>query len=335
VRFAFSRRFAGVSIEPVGLPLCWSWVPFAPVVVWVVPRMLNALVGRLEATSRLDGWSDTVRPAISKLVGSGRRRDVLSGRWLGHAFHPAAVIAPLGCWVGAAVADGLGPRSAPVARRLIGVGVLAAGPALASGAADWLDTRRAEQRVGTVHALLNNLSLLAMTASWELRRRGRRRAGMALSGIGLGGVMTAGFLGGHLAYARGVGVSTTAFQSGPDVWTHLVGSDQMSPGVPIDAAIDGVGFVAVADAVPGDREVHVLENRCTHRGGPLADGSVVDGCIECPWHGSRFALSDGRVVAGPASIPQPAYDTRVTAGNVEIRRTEVGGLRSASVRPPA
>jgi nitrite reductase/ring-hydroxylating ferredoxin subunit/uncharacterized membrane protein len=286
--------------------------------------MLSSVVARVETTSRLDAWSGKVRPVVAKLVGSGRRRDLLTGRWLGHAFHPAAVIAPIGCWVGAAVADGFGPRAAPVARRLIGAGALAAGPALASGAADWLDTRRAEQRVGTVHALLNNASLLAMAASWGLRRRGHRGAGMAMSSIGLGGVAAAGFLGGHLAYARGVGVSTTAFQSGPDDWTKLLPSDRLVGGEPIEAALDGVGFVAVA----ADDGVYVLENRCTHRGGPLADGSVTDGCIECPWHGSRFALVDGRVVGGPASIPQPAYETRVSSDDVEIRRTELGGLRS-------
>jgi nitrite reductase/ring-hydroxylating ferredoxin subunit/uncharacterized membrane protein len=297
--------------------------------------MLLSMVERIEANSRIDRWSATLRPAVDQLVGTGRRRDLLTGRWLGHAAHPAAVLGPLGCWVGAAVVDGLGPKSAPSARRLIGVGVITAGPALASGAADWLDTRQAEQRVGTVHALLNNASLVAMTASWAVRRRGHRRTGVALSSIGLGGVMAAGFLGGHLAYARGVGVSTTAFQSGPDEWTHLVRTDELTPGEPFEAALDGVGFVVVATGEDEDADaaVRVLENRCTHRGGPLSDGSVADGCIECPWHGSRFAMSDGRVLAGPASVPQPAYETRIRAGSVEIRRTETGGLRSASVRP--
>jgi nitrite reductase/ring-hydroxylating ferredoxin subunit len=142
-------------------------------------------------------------------------------------------------------------------------------------------------------------------------------------------VFAAGFLGGHLAYARGVGVSTTAFQSGPADWSRLLDADELVPGVATEAAVDGVGFVAVAT----DDGVRVLENRCTHRGGPLADGTVAGGCVECPWHGSRFALTDGRVVTGPASIPQPAYETRVVAGAVQIRRTELGGLRTASVRP--
>jgi nitrite reductase/ring-hydroxylating ferredoxin subunit len=141
---------------------------------------------------------------------------------------------------------------------------------------------------------------------------------------------TAGLLGGHLAYARGVGVSTTAFQAGPDEWTDLIAVDQLDRQRPPTAVSrDGVGYVAITV----DDDIHVLENRCTHRGAPLAEGTVVGGCIERPWHASRFSLTDGRVAKGPASVDQPAYETRVVDGRVEIRRTELGGLRRASTRP--
>jgi nitrite reductase/ring-hydroxylating ferredoxin subunit len=73
--------------------------------------------------------------------------------------------------------------------------------------------------------------------------------------------------------------------------------------------------------------VDVLEDRCTHRGAPLSDGTLVGECIECPWHASRFRTNDGTVLGGPASIEQPAYDTRLADGWVEIRRSEPGGLR--------
>ena len=295
-----------------------------------IPNPATRLIEQIEAAGAIDGWSAAVRPTIVALVGSGRRRDVLTGRWLGHAVHPAAVLAPLGCWVGAAVVDiGGGHGARRLARRLVGTGVAAAAPALASGAADWVDTDRAERRVGTAHALLNNLSLAAMTVSWMVRRRGHHRAGMVCSGAGLGGVLVAGLLGGHLAYARGVGVSTTAFQAGPDEWTRLIDVDELTAGQPTAASLRGVGYVVVR----GDETVHVHENRCTHRGGPLAEGTIADGCIECPWHGSRFALDDGSVRAGPASVPQPAYDARIVDGAVEIRRTELGGLRASSVHP--
>ncbi len=293
--------------------------------------MRNLPVTRIETSERLDAWSSTIRPVVARLVGEGRRRDLLTGRWAGHPFHPAAVLAPLGCWIGAAVTDASGGAGAErAARRLVGAGVVAAAPALASGAAGWLDTRQAEQRVGTVHAIANHVALALMAASWGARRRGHHQAGVALSTLGLGGAMAAGWLGGHLAYARGVGVSTTAFQAGPTDWTPLMPAGELVDGKPTEATRDGVGYVAVAD---GPEVVHVLENRCTHRGGPLAKGSVIDGCIECPWHASRFSLRDGRVMAGPASIDQPAYETRVVSGQVEIRRPEPGGLRQSSVQP--
>ncbi|MFC9554018.1 Rieske 2Fe-2S domain-containing protein [Rhodococcus sp. NPDC056960] len=44
--------------------------------------------------------------------------------------------------------------------------------------------------------------------------------------------------------------------------------------------------------------VVALSNRCTHRGAPLGEGSLQDGCLECPWHGSRLGVADGRVGEG-------------------------------------
>jgi len=194
---------------------------------------------------------------------------------------------------------------------------------VATGAADWLDTSGAEQRVGVAHALANDAAVTLFAGSWLARRSGRSVLGRVLSFVGLGAVGVAGYLGGHLAYGRGVGVSTTAFQSGPEEWTRAVRHDDLPLEAPASVSLDGLALVAVRRT---DR-VDVLEDRCTHRGGPLSDGAVVDGCLECPWHASRFDAVDGTVLAGPASIPQPAYDTRVIDGWVEIRRAELGDLR--------
>jgi nitrite reductase/ring-hydroxylating ferredoxin subunit len=42
--------------------------------------------------------------------------------------------------------------------------------------------------------------------------------------------------------------------------------------------------------------------------------------VECPWHGSRFCLRDGRVLTGPATVNAPRYDVHVRNGQVEVRR---------------
>jgi len=46
----------------------------------------------------------------------------------------------------------------------------------------------------------------------------------------------------------------------------------------------------------------------------LKDGSVV-----CPWHGSEFALDDGRVLNGPATQNQPCLIARERDGRIEVK----------------
>ena len=67
-------------------------------------------------------------------------------------------------------------------------------------------------------------------------------------------------------------------------------------------------------------EVLALNATCSHLGGPLAEGKLVDEwCVECPWHASRFDFRDGSVTRGPAAYPQPKYETRVRDDMVEAR----------------
>ena len=75
----------------------------------------------------------------------------------------------------------------------------------------------------------------------------------------------------------------------------------------------------------GDR-IHALHATCSHAGGPLDRGTLVDGCVQCPWHGSRFRLADGHVQRGPAVYDQPRYEVRAAeGGGFEARRLVEGG----------
>jgi nitrite reductase/ring-hydroxylating ferredoxin subunit len=69
-----------------------------------------------------------------------------------------------------------------------------------------------------------------------------------------------------------------------------------------------------------DGGIVALDDRCTHRGGPLHEGVVADGCVTCPWHGSTFDLRTGYVVSGPASRPEPRFEVRTVDGRVQVRR---------------
>ncbi|MFC9356694.1 Rieske (2Fe-2S) protein, partial [Rhodococcus sp. NPDC057014] len=136
------------------------------------------------------------------------------------------------------------------------------------------------------------------------------------AGAGLLGV--SGWLGGHLSYAAEVGVDTTAFSTLPPDWTDAA-PETVLTGKEMAAVL--VGTVSVL-LVKRSGTVVALSNRCTHRGAPLHDGSLDDGCIECPWHGSRFDVTVGRVARGPATRPQQVYEARVRDGRIQVRQPD-------------
>ncbi len=290
--------------------------------------LLEGAVDRIEKAEVLDPFADKLAPLIATIAPPGPVKDALSGSWLGHPVHPVLVSVPIGSWLAASWLDLTGGADGRrAATRLVGLGNLAALPTALTGASDWVDTAGAERRIGLVHALLNYGTLGIYALSWRARRRGRHGRGALLSLVGAGVVGASGFLGGHLAYAQGVGVDTTAFQHGPSEWTDVAADAEVTDGAPVLADAAGVPVVLVRQA----GVLHALADRCTHRGGPLHEGDVVDGCLTCPWHGSAFAL-DGSVVRGPATRPQPAYEVRVVTDRVEVRRAgELRGLRQNPV----
>jgi nitrite reductase/ring-hydroxylating ferredoxin subunit len=68
--------------------------------------------------------------------------------------------------------------------------------------------------------------------------------------------------------------------------------------------------------------VCALAHSCAHLGGPLSEGTLKDGSVVCPWHGSEFALDDGHVMNGPATQNQPCLDVRERDGRIEVKRRD-------------
>jgi nitrite reductase/ring-hydroxylating ferredoxin subunit/uncharacterized membrane protein len=290
---------------------------------------LERLVTSVERAESLDGPADAVAGVVSRIIKPAAVTDVLSGSWLGHPVHPLLVSVPIGAWISAGVLD-LSSSSRPAeeaSRRLVGLGVLAALPTMATGGADWTFTDGAERRVGFVHAMANWSALASYSLSWLARRRGTNRTAVVTALAGTGLLAVGGYLGGHLAYAAGVGVDTTAFSGGPEEWTAAAKADELSEGELLGAAVGPSRVVLAKDG----GSIAALANRCTHRGAPLAEGEQRDGCVVCPWHNSIFRLDDGAVVQGPATRPQPVYETRVVDGTVEVRRQETRALRTEPV----
>jgi nitrite reductase/ring-hydroxylating ferredoxin subunit/uncharacterized membrane protein len=281
----------------------------------MLSRFLERIADRIERAEQLDPASEVLADAADKVLGNRRVTDLASGTPIGHPLHPLLVTIPLGSWTASMIFDLTGDEDA--ADGLIGIGLVSALPAALAGWSDWRHTSGGEQRVGLIHGLLNGALLATYGLSLLARRTGRRKTGLLLSMLG-GSVLTAsGWLGGHLAYALGVGVDTTAFTHSEKEWTWIADVGEVPSGVLTQADLGGVPLVLTRRG----NDITVLADRCTHRGGPLHEGELDDGCIVCPWHGSRFA-PDGGVVGGPATRPQPAYEVKVTDGQVYARRAD-------------
>lgn len=63
-------------------------------------------------------------------------------------------------------------------------------------------------------------------------------------------------------------------------------------------------------------ELYATQSKCTHRGGPLCEGSLVGDVVTCPWHGSQFNVRTGEVVQGPADEPLETFRVEVRDGKI-------------------
>lgn len=172
----------------------------------------------LEAMERLEA-EQSLAPAVSVLdrmasaaLGTGRRRSVLEGRWLGHTFHALLTDFVEGPWMAATFLDLFGPPgSSSAARRLLGFGLAMVPLTHLAGLADWQQAEDdGPRRVGVVHATAVSAATALYGASYLARRRRHEAAGRVL---GLAGGITAlvdGYLGGHLSHVRAVAVGEQA-----------------------------------------------------------------------------------------------------------------------------
>jgi nitrite reductase/ring-hydroxylating ferredoxin subunit len=282
------------------------------------PALRESIAERIEQFEALDSVSEPLQEAVRTVVPQeSQLKDVLSGTWLGHPVHPPLTDVVIGAWTSALLLDLLGGKSAEDdADRLVGAGILAAIPTAAAGLSDWAELRGASRRVGSVHAIGNTTALLLHALSWASRKRGDRSRGLALSALGYAAATFSAWLGGHLSFAKGVGVNQTAFAEAPGEWTAVMKESQLKEAQLTGAQANGLRVLLVRR---GER-LYALADRCSHRGCSLHEGKLnADDTITCPCHGSTFRL-DGSIVKGPATSPQPQFDIRTSEGTVEIRR---------------
>lgn len=284
-------------------------------------RLLARLVGAQDRWARPLGdfnhrWLSAVFRPIRPI------KDVLNGTWLGHPLHAAVTDVPVGSLLISVALDLLNqPVGADVA---LATTVLLMLGAAVSGAADYVDTDGAARVRATLHSSLMVVALVILIVSLILRAAGSgdRTVPVLLSIIGLLIVTAGAWVGGDLVYVFGNMVSRHAFRGLGTKWIALdigeLADLSTLPSATPTKARAGINDLVL---VRLGGTMHALHAVCSHAGGPLAQGKIVDGCLECPWHGSRFWPDKGHLARGPALYDQPAYEMRAAeGGGYEVRR---------------
>lgn len=169
-----------------------------------------------------------------------------------------------------------------------------------------------------MHGLLNLTATAFVTTSYVLRRNGSRAAGRGTALAGYGIAMAAAYLGGSLVYRERIGVTHAAVAE-PEEFTPVLASAELPDNAMHKAAIEDASFLVVRQ----HGRLCALAHSCAHLGGPLSEGTLNDGSVVCPWHGSEFALDDGRVLNGPATEAQPCFSVREKDGQIELRASSM------------
>ena len=168
---------------------------------------LQRVTEQIGANSAIDKIAVPASNAVTNAIPPGPVKDALSGAWLGHPAHPLLTDVTIGAFTSAVLLDLVGGKKGhAAAKTLIRIGILSALPTAATGASDWSETSGKDRRIGVVHAASNTTALLFMIASLRARKRGHGMVGRLLALTGAGAMGAGGYLGGHLSYARGVGV---------------------------------------------------------------------------------------------------------------------------------
>ena len=275
--------------------------------------------------------SDTLQHIIQVVVGSQRKpprrlKSLLNGTWFGHPLHPVITDVPVAAWMITAVFDVLwliSPTAFAWAARgaevTVLLGLLGALGAIVTGLTDWSDTYGAERRVGLNHALFNALATMLYLVSFVLRllqAPGDSILAAIIGFVGLASVIYAAYLGGDMVFTKGTGVNHTAWEAAGDDYEAVLAVESVEENKLYRVTAAGVPAVLLRQGL----QFYAISATCPHAGGPLDEGALEGDVVECPWHGSRFCMHDGRVLTGPATVNAPRYDVRVRNGQVEIKR---------------
>ena len=205
-----------------------------------------------------------------------------------------------------------------VSRYLVPAGLVAGLIAAVPGLIDYVGSvppQSSARERATRHALINVSALALFALSWLA---GKKRGGalpLAMQSVGTTTLCVGSWMGGTLVYRNQIGVDHRYANAGK--WQQeTAGADDANA---LDEAAHGPAVNQMKLVRAGGKRIAVgrtdkgyvaFQDRCTHKGGPLSDGVMMCGRVQCPWHGSQFDVHTGEVKAGPAKQNIETYEVR-------------------------
>jgi nitrite reductase/ring-hydroxylating ferredoxin subunit/uncharacterized membrane protein len=261
--------------------------------------------------------SKAVRGAYETAGPAGRQaKNALHGVWLGHPLHPVFTDVPIGAWTTALALDAAAngdPGMKRAATFAMGVGLAGAAGAAVTGLTDWSETDGESRRTGLVHGLLNVAATTLFATAYLLRRNNGHDRGTSYAWAGYAIALGAAYLGGDLVYGQRIGVNHADVDP-PEEFTPVMESGALAENSMARARAGNANVLLVRQ----HGQLCALAHSCSHLGGPLSEGTLKDGLVVCPWHGSEFALADGKILNGPATHDQPTFRVRERNGQIEV-----------------
>ena len=248
-----------------------------------------------------------------------------------HPLHPILVAFPIAFFIGALLFDVLslilGKETFWLTGNYLAIaGIVSALVAAIPGVVDYFYTvppKSTAKKRATKHGLINLLNVFLFCFAVYYRNRGDANlyVVVGVEAVGIVLLSIAGWMGGTLVHRNQIGVDHRYANAGK--WNEAY-FEQSSGAIEV-AGLDELKINALKLLHVGDKRIALgrtekgyvaFSDHCTHRGASLADGVLICGTVQCPWHGSQFDVETGAVKAGPANKNIETYRIEIREGKV-------------------
>ncbi|MDE1871472.1 MAG: Rieske (2Fe-2S) protein [Candidatus Micrarchaeota archaeon] len=97
---------------------------------------------------------------------------------------------------------------------------------------------------------------------------------------------------------------------------HVGKSSELAPGSMKSVAVEGGDDIVVANV---NGKFYAMRGICNHQGGPLAEGELEGNIITCPWHGSKWDVTTGKMTEFAIELDdEPVYKVIVEGEEVFV-----------------